>query len=623
MGPSEVVKSTVKDFFEKDGVSYQAPGKRDAVITRNDDGEKIKLQKKYLTITLKEAFFLFKADHPEVRIGFSSFCELRPVQVKLRDETPANVCLCEEHENMRLLINSIPWLPNSTTEFIKDVVCADDKEECMYQKCRKCANCLHFSSLVADQRDSDLEELIYYKQWDKEREIRIQRNSYRDKAQKVVSIIQDKLPSFLRHVFIKRKQGMFFEKVKTGLKHGEVVMQMDFSQNYHHKTQDEIQSAYYSYTSSTLFTCMVYFGENDKICNDSYVIITDFSGYKGSKGHDKYSVSCFTKLAIEEFMKRQDSYQINKLIFFSDGTGQHFKQKYSLCQVVTLNFPDIQEVEWHFFATSHGKGPIDGLGGTIKRRVSEYIMGDRNYNAVTTEDFAKVAQERCPNIIIQFVPHDQVLTFIREKIAEKWTDPKTEKDIVTAATTRSCHVFKKTGEYTMAFGAHSYLPEAKLKHHSFVKTTPDESTTPTTPTTTESEINVHRTIPEIDEASQCSLSPIHSPLMDIEQPDITQYSAGDWIYVSYNAVKILPGLITEVDKEKQEYFVRSMVANGRGSGYYIWPCRCIPPSTSLGSCQVCEDCSWVADKQIIQRLSDPTPDQTKRSKGYKFKDLVM
>ena len=25
------------------------------------------------------------------------------------------------------------------------------------------------------------------------------------------------------------------------------------------------------------------------------------------------------------------------------------------------------DAEWNFFATSHGKGPCDGLGGTVKR----------------------------------------------------------------------------------------------------------------------------------------------------------------------------------------------------------------------------------------------------------------
>ena len=28
------------------------------------------------------------------------------------------------------------------------------------------------------------------------------------------------------------------------------------------------------------------------------------------------------------------------------------------------------EAEWHFFATSHGKGPCDGLGGTIKHEAA-------------------------------------------------------------------------------------------------------------------------------------------------------------------------------------------------------------------------------------------------------------
>ena len=29
------------------------------------------------------------------------------------------------------------------------------------------------------------------------------------------------------------------------------------------------------------------------------------------------------------------------------------------------------ECEWHFFATSHGKGSCDGIGGTVKRSVAK------------------------------------------------------------------------------------------------------------------------------------------------------------------------------------------------------------------------------------------------------------
>ncbi|KAJ8353675.1 hypothetical protein SKAU_G00212420 [Synaphobranchus kaupii] len=36
-------------------------------------------------------------------------------------------------------------------------------------------------------------------------------------------------------------------------------------------------------------------------------------------------------------------------------------------------FPEINP-EWHFFATSHGKGAVDGVGGTVKHAVSTAVI---------------------------------------------------------------------------------------------------------------------------------------------------------------------------------------------------------------------------------------------------------
>ena len=42
-------------------------------------------------------------------------------------------------------------------------------------------------------------------------------------------------------------------------------------------------------------------------------------GSKGSKGHDKYSVSSLTKLAVNQFLaKRSSDYEITSLKLFSD-----------------------------------------------------------------------------------------------------------------------------------------------------------------------------------------------------------------------------------------------------------------------------------------------------------------
>ena len=62
---------------------------------------------------------------------------------------------------------------------------------------------------------------------------------------------------------------------------------------------------------------------------------------------------------------------LNNIIYFSDGcTGQYknFKNLINLCcHRKEFGIP----AEWHFFATSHGKEPSDGIGGTIKREVTK------------------------------------------------------------------------------------------------------------------------------------------------------------------------------------------------------------------------------------------------------------
>ena len=47
-----------------------------------------------------------------------------------------------------------------------------------------------------------------------------------------------------------------------------------------------------------------------------------------------------------------------------EGQYKNYKTLYNVC----LHFKDFGiEAVWHFFATSHGKSPCDGLGGTVKR----------------------------------------------------------------------------------------------------------------------------------------------------------------------------------------------------------------------------------------------------------------
>lgn len=106
--------------------------------------------------------------------------------------------------------------------------------------------------------------------------------------------LRSKMPNFLEHVFVKRKQSNYFEERKSNLQQGEAVVQVDFAENYSCKNQDEIQSAHWHQEQITLFTVAVWTRNEDKdlIC-ESHVIISD------DLEHEKTSVVVFISTVLD------------------------------------------------------------------------------------------------------------------------------------------------------------------------------------------------------------------------------------------------------------------------------------------------------------------------------------
>ena len=56
-----------------------------------------------------------------------------------------------------------------------------------------------------------------------------------------------------------------------------------------------------------------------------------------------------------------------KIFYFTDGCAAQYKNCKNFLNL-TFHRQDFKmDAEWHFFASSHGKGPCDGIGGTLKR----------------------------------------------------------------------------------------------------------------------------------------------------------------------------------------------------------------------------------------------------------------
>ena len=99
-------------------------------------------------------------ENPSVQIGFSRFCSLRPVNVMLSVDMPRDVCLCQYHENIKMICEclkkEISSFPQYSGNFVDNFVCNSESELCMLGKCNKCPNWLEGMKEEADLDESTL-----------------------------------------------------------------------------------------------------------------------------------------------------------------------------------------------------------------------------------------------------------------------------------------------------------------------------------------------------------------------------------------------------------------------------------------------------------------------------------
>lgn len=61
---------------------------------------------------------------------------------------------------------------------------------------------------------------------------------------------------------------------------------------------------------------------------------------------------------------------VEEVVFFSDNCAGQFKSKYRVSNICFSKHDfAIPISEWNFFAASHGKEAVDGVGGCVKRAV--------------------------------------------------------------------------------------------------------------------------------------------------------------------------------------------------------------------------------------------------------------
>ena len=156
------------------------------------------------------------------------------------------------------------------------------------------------------------------------------------------------------------KQADYSKYLKGNLKSGECLIHLDFAENYSFVVQDAVQSFYWTNSQSTIHpVCAYYLDESGNLTHKSFCIISDHLI------HDTNAVHTFLAELIPQLRTLVGI--LTKIYYFSNGGPAHYKNKYNFANLSMHSADFDVEAEWHFFASCHGKGACDGIGGNVKR----------------------------------------------------------------------------------------------------------------------------------------------------------------------------------------------------------------------------------------------------------------
>lgn len=212
------------------------------------------------------------------------------------------------------------------------------------------------------------------------------------------------LPKLLEHDFIAKKQSEYLKQLEEQLVPGHVIVKGDFSQNYSITIQDAVQGHYWATDQITIHPWVCYYRDETSsgLKYFSVVMISDYLK------HDVATVATFQKHLLDYIKTKVPD--VTKVIYFTDGATSQYKNKGNFVNTCRHEDDHGVKAEWHFYASYHGKGPCDGVGGAYKRAVYNASLKRPSTNQITNvKDLYDWAQTGVSKIATIYVPEDEII----------------------------------------------------------------------------------------------------------------------------------------------------------------------------------------------------------------------
>ncbi|XP_022824557.1 uncharacterized protein LOC111355065 [Spodoptera litura] len=398
------IQELVERFYEDDINSRNTAGKKQCVKKFG-----VTKQKRYLLDSVKKLHKKFMEENPNVKISYVTFARLRPFWVYLpRDDR--DTCGCTVHTNMDIITSILK--KKGIVDIINfqkmlDILCCDKYNlKCVSRTCQICKN-----KVIPYNEFSNHQKIEYY-EWDRDKkkvgqkEITITKKFKRTtQIRNLILKLEDSLPKFFSHTANIINQYQIITELKKSLNDYEVLIHMDFSENYSYKFAEEVQSLHFggSRGQISLHTVVIYIKKGRETINYSLCTVSE------CPRHDSPAVWAHLEKALEFVFEKSPN--ITTVHILTDSPSSQYRNKYIFYIMTQLRnvFSSLKSVTWNYQEAGHGKGAPDGVGAVVKRTADYQVKCGRDVGDFST--FVGIVRENVKNVEIRVVEEHE----IREK----------------------------------------------------------------------------------------------------------------------------------------------------------------------------------------------------------------
>lgn len=372
----------VDDFYNSD-VNGRIMGGQKNTISEMVSGERTAVPKRLMYLDLRGLYIKYVEDFPKDKLGFSTFCKLRPKHCVLVGSSGTHcVCVCTIHENCSLMLDALnietltkeSKMPmKNYKDCINMMICKTPTTKCYLDECEDCPGSTDFSTNMMEILEEAALTDVEFSSWTStDRSMLITRTA---PVSDFIDDLCEKLLKLKPHSFIAKQQSDYLENAKKTLLKNEIIILWDFSENFAYKVQNASQAFHYMNDQCTVFTIVYYYKEDDVLQHKSLVFLSEVLK------HDASAVYTIQSKLINDHLKKKFK-KITMIRYFSDGAKQHFKNRFQMINLMNHQKDFGIRAEWHCHATAHGKNSCDGIGATFKKEAARASLIVAPKNAI-------------------------------------------------------------------------------------------------------------------------------------------------------------------------------------------------------------------------------------------------